>query len=203
MALLTVCQQTFRNDANYEEALEDVEALKVNIRECYSEISKTSEEIRSEVHETYLSKTDLETIQQDFQSSISQTASEIRMDFTSATDRISGDVAANQELLEQYIRFRGALIELGKVGNAFTAELSNDKLSFRFSGYHGHYGCWWVYVNITRKEYAYGMPGVYLAKPLGNHAITIEEFETIYSIYKRYEGKDLFVFQKKRFDYDE
>lgn len=134
MALLTACQSTFRNDANYEEALEDVEALKVNIRECYSEISKTSEEIRSEVHETYLSKSDLESIQQDFQSSITQTASEIRMDFTSATDRISGDVAANQELLEQYIRFRGALIELGKVGNAFTAELSNDKLSFKENG---------------------------------------------------------------------
>ena len=36
--------------------------------------------------------------------------------------------------MEQYIRFRGALIELGKVGNAFTAELSNDKLSFKENG---------------------------------------------------------------------
>lgn len=82
MPLLTTCQNTFQNNSAYEGALEDVEALKVNVRECYSEISKTSEEIRSEVHETYLSKSDLETIQQDFQSSISQTASEIRMDFT-------------------------------------------------------------------------------------------------------------------------
>lgn len=134
MPLLTTCQNTFQNNSAYEGALEDVEALKVNVRECYSEISKTSEEIRSEVHETYLSKSDLETIQQDFQSSISQTASEIRMDFTTVTDRISGDVASNQQLLEEYIRFRGALIELGKVGNAFTAELSNDKLSFKENG---------------------------------------------------------------------
>ena len=134
MALLTVCQQTFRNDANYEEALADVEALKVDVRECYSEISKTSEEIRSEVSESYLSKSDLETIQRDFQSSISQTASEIRFDFTSITDQISGNVANNQQLLEEYIRFRGALIELGKVGNDFTAELSNDKLSFKERG---------------------------------------------------------------------
>ena len=131
MALLTVCQQTFRNDANYEEALADVEALKVDIRECYSEISKTSEEIRSEVSESYLSKSDLETIQRDFQSSISQTASEIRFDFTSVTDQIKGTVASNQQLLEEYIRFRGALIELGKVGNAFTAELSNEQLAFK------------------------------------------------------------------------
>lgn len=134
MPLLTTCQNTFQNNSSYEGALEDVEALKVNVRECYSEISKTSEEIRSEVHETYISKSDLETIQQDFQSSISQTASEIRMDFTTVTDRISGDVASNQQLLEEYIRFRGALIELGKVGNAFTAELSNDKLSFKENG---------------------------------------------------------------------
>ena len=131
MALLTVCQQTFRNDANYEEALADVEALKVDVRECYSEISKTSEEIRSEVSESYLSKSDLETIQRDFQSSISQTASEIRFDFTSVTDQIKGIVASNQQLLEEYIRFRGALIELGKVGNAFTAELSNEQLAFK------------------------------------------------------------------------
>lgn len=73
---------------------------------------------------------------------------------------------------------------------------------FKFAGYHGHYGCWWVHVNITRKQFAYGMPGVELAKPLGNHAITIDEFKTIYGIYKRYDEKDLFVFHEKRFDYD-
>lgn len=74
---------------------------------------------------------------------------------------------------------------------------------FTFSGYHGNYGCCWAYANITRKEYAYGMPGVSLAKPLGNHAITIDEFKTIYDIYKKYEGKELFTFHTKRFDYDE
>lgn len=47
------------------------------------------------------------------------------------------------------------------------------------------------------------MPGVGLAEPLGNHAITIEEFKTIYSIYKKYEGKELFVFSSAKFDYDE
>jgi len=43
-------------------------------------------------------------------------------------------VAYNQELLEEYIRFKGALIELGKVGNAFTAELSNEELAFKEDG---------------------------------------------------------------------
>ena len=63
-------------------------------------------------------------------------------------------------------------------------------------------GCWWVHINITRKQYAYGMPGVSLALPIGNHAITIDEFKTIYAIFKRYEGKELFTFSNERFDYD-
>lgn len=134
MALLTVCQQTFRNDANYEEAVKDVETLKVNVQECFSEIAKTSEEIQLTVSETYSTITDLETVQRDFQTSITQNASEIRMDFTDITDKITNNVAMNQQTLEEYIRFKGALIELGKVGNAFTAELSNDKLSFKERG---------------------------------------------------------------------
>lgn len=56
------------------------------------------------------------------------------MDFTKIADEIKGNVAYNQELLEEYIRFRGALIELGKVGNAFTAELSNNELAFKENG---------------------------------------------------------------------
>ena len=56
------------------------------------------------------------------------------MDFSSTTDEIKNNVAYNQQLLEEYIRFKGALIELGKVGNAFTAELSNDQLAFKENG---------------------------------------------------------------------
>jgi len=89
---------------------------------------------------------------------------------------------------------------LGSIHAPFFEWLAQE--NFRFSGYHGNYGCPWVYVNITRKEYAYGMPVVGLAVPLGNHAITMDEFMMIYNIYKKYEGKDLFVFHSERFDYD-
>jgi hypothetical protein len=73
---------------------------------------------------------------------------------------------------------------------------------FTFAGYHGNYGCSWVHVNITRKQYAYGMPGVELVKPIGNHAITMEEFMTIYEIYEKYEGKNPLVFHSVNCDYD-
>ena len=65
---------------------------------------------------------------------ITQSSTEIRMDFTTITDEIKKNVSTNQLLLEEYIRFKGALIELGKVGNAFTAELSNEELAFKENG---------------------------------------------------------------------
>lgn len=86
------------------------------------------------VREEYITRTELEEIQRDFETIITQSSTEIRMDFTQVTDSIKGEVAVNQQLLEEYIRFRGALIELGKVGNAFTAELSNEELAFKENG---------------------------------------------------------------------
>ena len=121
-------------DAKAEDASKTADLVKEQVHECYTEIDKTSDEIISIVHDTYLEKSELEQLQQDFQSSITQNSSEIRMDFTQITDEIKGNIAYNQELLEEYIRFRGALIELGKVGNAFTAELSNDQLAFKENG---------------------------------------------------------------------
>ena len=121
-------------DAKAEDASKTADLVKEQVHECYTEIAKTSDEIISIVHDTYLEKSELEQLQQDFQSSITQNSSEIRMDFTQITDEIKGNIAYNQELLEEYIRFRGALIELGKVGNAFTAELSNDQLAFKENG---------------------------------------------------------------------
>ena len=118
----------------YHWCREDVAGLKVNVQECYTEITKTSEQIQSSVRETYISKSEMETIQQDFQTSITESSTEIRMDFQSSLDVVSGQVSENQALLEEYIRFRGALIELGKVGNAFTAELSNEQLAFKENG---------------------------------------------------------------------
>ena len=131
MALITSCQASFQNVAGYED---DIAAIQENVRECYSEISKSSEQSRLAVREDYISRSEMATIQQDFQSTITQNSSEIRMDFSTITDELKDNITTNQELLEEYIRFKGALIELGKVGNAFTAELSNNELAFKENG---------------------------------------------------------------------
>jgi phage minor structural protein len=49
-------------------------------------------------------------------------------------DALTGELTGNQSLLEEYIRFQGALIELGRVGNAFTAQLDNSRLAFLENG---------------------------------------------------------------------
>lgn len=53
----------------------------------------------------------------------------------------------------------------------------------------------WIYVNLTSKLIARGMPGIRVTSEVGNHAITIDEFKTIYSIYKKYENKSVFIFE--------
>lgn len=54
---------------------------------------------------------------------------------------------------------------------------------------HGFYdSVSWIYININSKIYAPGMPGISICETVGNHAVTIEEFECIYGIYKKYEG---------------
>ena len=111
-----------------------ISSLAVNLHECYSEITKTSEQIGMAVREEYITRSDLAAIQADFETSITQSSTEIRMDFTQEVSELRGTVANNQMLLEEYIRFKGALIELGKVGNAFTAELSNVELAFKENG---------------------------------------------------------------------
>ena len=73
---------------------------------------------------------------------------------------------------------------------------------FELGDSHGCFGCPWCYVHLSRKRYAYGMPGVAITRPIGGHAITLEEFRTIYGIYRKYQGKEIFVFREERFDSD-
>jgi hypothetical protein len=74
-----------------------------------------------------------------------------------------------------------------------------DKNHFKHAWYKGHYSsCDWVFINITNKLYAYGMPGVEIIKPIGNHAITIDEFMQIFNIYDKYKGLNALEFAEDK-----
>lgn len=78
----------------------------------------------------------------------------------------------------------------------FVEWLRNE--GFTYGWYKGNYGiCDWAFINITSKQYAYGMPGIQITVPTGNHAITLDEFMTIYNIYRKYDGKELFACRQK------
>ncbi len=63
-----------------------------------------------------------------------------------------------------------------------------EKEGFNSWGRKGHFpGINWIYVNLNSKIYAFGIPGVGLTIPVGNHAITKSEFVQIYNIYKKYD----------------
>ena len=74
-----------------------------------------------------------------------------------------------------------------------------NKNHFKHAWHKGHYEvCDWAFVNITHKLYAYGMPGVEIIKPIGNHAITIDEFMQIFNIYEKYKGLSTLEFEEDK-----
>lgn len=93
-------------------------------------IEQSVNEIKSVVSENTSIESTLEKIQRDFATSITQNSKEISMNFSSQIQSVRDDVYENSGLIESYIRFRDALIEIGKVGNAFSTHLSNEELAF-------------------------------------------------------------------------
>ncbi len=97
-------------------------------------IDQAANEILQSVGQSYVSNDQLESYNESIQS---QVADQIEFKFLSVNDSISSveDVIGNnQSLLEEYIRFRGALIELGKTTSNFTAEFDNESLRFLENG---------------------------------------------------------------------
>lgn len=111
----------------------DIQSIRNTVNELSSNLSQTAQNILLEVYSNCASNEDVESVTEQLKSSIEILNNLIEFRFESAitqTETVAGIVTENQQLLEEYIRFQGALIELGKVGNAFTAKLSNEKLAF-------------------------------------------------------------------------
>ena len=117
--------------------LSDMSSIKQEVKHVSSEIARSTDTILMQVSEIYASKDDVSAINRELttQMQIQSDSIDFRFStFKNETDTINGIITSNQELLEEYIRFQGALIELGRVGNAFVAKLSNDKLAFLEDG---------------------------------------------------------------------
>ena len=47
-----------------------------------------------------------------------------------------------------------------------------------------------VWINIETKVYGFSRKGINAPEPIGGHALTVDEFMTIYQIYKKHAGQD-------------
>ena len=115
----------------------DIQNVKDEVKHMSSEITRHTDSILMRVSEVYASKDDISQINSELstQMQIQSESVDFRFNtFKNETDTINGIITSNQKILEEYIRFQGALIELGRVGNSFIAKLSNDKLAFLEDG---------------------------------------------------------------------
>lgn len=99
------------------------------VHEYNTKIDQTKAEILQTASETYATADSVSKLE----TQVEQTAKQIEFRFSDANGRIqdvSSALADNQKLLEEYIRFKGALMELGRSDSDFIAKLSNEKLAF-------------------------------------------------------------------------
>lgn len=99
------------------------------VHEYNTKIDQTKAEILQTASETYATADSVSKLE----TQIDQTAQQIEFRFSDANGRIqdvSSALADNRKLLEEYIRFKGALMELGRSDSDFIAKLSNEKLAF-------------------------------------------------------------------------
>ena len=75
---------------------------------------------------------------------------------------------------------------LGDGGHPFWAWLRSE--GFHLWRCHGNYGMDWVFINLNSMTVAPGMPGIKVVSTIREHAISAEEFQTIWRIFAKYEG---------------
>lgn len=119
------------------EVNQNLDGISSSVTETQTQITTTTENIYDalgQLQETIVTDESIEEIKQLL---ISQWSDELELRFTSVLnliDQTNGTVEENQRLLEQYIRFEGARIELGRSDSVIKAVLQNDRLSFVESG---------------------------------------------------------------------
>ena len=119
------------------DARKDMDSITASVTETRTELTTTTENVYDalgRLQDTAVSTEELESVKQLL---ITQWSDQLEYRFTQVTnliDSTNGTVAENQRLLEQYIRFEGARITLGRSDSAIQAVLSNDRLEFVENG---------------------------------------------------------------------
>lgn len=137
----TITSFTEKNRQDVNDRIRDVktnvtaarnEALQELERRVNSAISQSADNIKSEVSETYYSKSSGEAMESRT-SSVEQRADSIDISFKSMKNSMDGlrdYTDAELGVIKKYIRFIDGNIVLGEEGNAVTLKIQNNRISF-------------------------------------------------------------------------
>lgn len=121
---------------NVNEVTEATTSLTTDLGKIQGEVA-TIKTTTEEIIDNKVDATEYNTTVETLRTMITQGNDQVEFkfqDIRETTHELANNITANKELIEEYIRFKGALIELGRVGNDFTAELSNTELAFLQNG---------------------------------------------------------------------
>lgn len=119
------------------DARKDMDSITASVTETRTELTTTTENVYDalgELRDTAVTTDKLEEVKQ---SVIQLNSDNLEIRFSqvkSLIGQLEGDAAKKQRVLEEYIRFEGARMELGRSDSVITAVLANDKLSFFENG---------------------------------------------------------------------
>lgn len=115
----------------------DVDNLSASVTETQTQITTTTENIYNEISGVRESSVTQEQLEEVKSTVIQLNSDNVEMRFSGVSnliDELGVTVEEKQRLLEQYIRFEGARMELGRSDSIITAVLQNDRLSFLENG---------------------------------------------------------------------
>ena len=107
-----------------------------------SNIEQSAGAIRTDVSETYTSKSELEQYKLDVSTTFTQTNDSFRFDFGTLEQLITdlgGKTSASFTEIRKFIQFLDGDIILGEVGNPQKLKIENDRIAFIFNGLEGGY----------------------------------------------------------------
>lgn len=119
------------------DARKDMDSITASVTETRTELTTTTENVYDalgRLQDTAVSTEELEEVKQ---SVIQLNSDNLEIRFSqvkSLIDQLEGDAAEKQRVLEEYIRFEGARMMLGRSDSQITAVLTNDKLAFVENG---------------------------------------------------------------------
>lgn len=130
---LAAAMQTVEANVTQETATQIAEVEQRN----QSAIEQSEQSIILTVSENYYTKGEADQIISAVETSISQTADGIRIDFSNLQQDVQ-DVQANADAkfnsLQSYIQMAGGTITLGEIGNEVTLKIENDRIGIYVNG---------------------------------------------------------------------